>query len=43
MLENGSIQDQAEAALGLRDAYADLLDIEGSSLSNEFLTSTENL
>lgn len=43
MLQNGSIQDQAEAVLGLRDAYADLLDMEGSSLSNDFLTSTENL
>jgi len=27
----------------LRDAYADLLDIDGSSLSSEFLQSAENL
>ena len=28
---------------GLRDAYADLLDLDGSTLSNDFLTNTENL
>jgi len=27
----------------LRDAYADLLDLDGSTLSNDFLTNTENL
>ena len=42
-LNNGSIQEQAEIIDGLRDAYADLLDLDGSSLSNDFLTNTENL
>jgi hypothetical protein len=27
----------------MRDAYADLLDLDGSSLSEEFLTNAENL
>ena len=42
-LNSGSIQEQAEIIDGLRDAYADLLDLDGSSLSNDFLTNTENL
>lgn len=42
-LNNGSIQDQAEVMGQLRDAYADLLDLDGSSLSSDFLTNTENL
>lgn len=42
-LNSGSIQEQAEAMDGLRDAYADLLDLDGSSLSSDFLTNTENL
>lgn len=42
-LESGSWQDQAEAMDGLRDAYADLLDMDGSALPETFLKSTENL
>lgn len=42
-LNNGSLQEQAEIIDDLRDAYADLLDMDGSSLSNDFLTNTENL
>ena len=42
-LNSGSVQEQSEAIAGLRDAYADLLDLDGSSLSDSFLTSTENL
>ena len=42
-LNSGSIQEQSEAIAGLRDAYADLLDLDGSSLSDSFLTSAENL
>jgi len=43
VLNNGSIQEQAEIIDDLQDAYADLLDLDGSSLSNDFLTNTENL
>ena len=42
-LNSGSIQEQAEAIIGLRDAYADLLNLDGDSLSNQFLTNAENL
>ena len=42
-LKNGSIQEQAEIINDLRDAYADLLDLDGSALSNDFLTNVENL
>ena len=42
-LNNGSIQEQAEIIDDLRDAYADLLDLDGSTLSNDFLTNAENL
>lgn len=42
-LKSDTMQDQAEIINDLRDAYADLLDLDGSSLSKEFLTSTENL
>ena len=42
-LNSGSIQEQAQAMDGLRDAYADLLDLDGSALSNDFLTNIENL
>ena len=42
-LTSGSAQDQAEAMDGLRDAYQDLLDLDGSSLSESFLKDTENL
>lgn len=42
-LQSGSWQEQSQAITGLRDAYADLLDLDGQSLSNNFLTSAENL
>ena len=42
-LNSGSLQEQVQAMDGLRDAYADLLDLDGSALSNDFLTNTENL
>ena len=42
-LNSGSIQDQANAIAELSDAYGDLLGIDGGALSNEFLSSTENL
>lgn len=42
-LNSGSIQEQAEIIDDLRDAYADLLDLDGSALSNDFLTDAENL
>jgi hypothetical protein len=35
--------DQSEVVEGLRDAYGDLLDMDASSLSDEFLTSKQNL
>ena len=43
VLNNGSIQEQSEIIDDLRDAYADLLDLDGSSLSKVFLTNAENL
>jgi len=42
-LSSGSLQEQSEAIEGLRDAYADLLDMNGDKLSESFLTSAENL
>ena len=42
-LKKGDIEGTAEAVKGLRDAYADMLDIDGSSLSEDFLTNAENL
>ena len=42
-LDNGSVQDQAEIMDELADAYGDLLDIDGSALSSDFLTNAENL
>lgn len=42
-LQSGSWQEQSQAISGLRDAYADLLDLDGQSLSNNFLTNVENL
>ena len=42
-LNSGSLQEQVQAMDGLRDAYADLLDLDGSALSNDFLTNAENL
>lgn len=42
-LNSGDLQEQATVVNDLRDAYADLLDIGGDSLSNEFLLNTDNL
>ena len=42
-LSSGAAQDQAAVIDGLRDAYADLLDLDGSSLSQGFLKSADNL
>lgn len=43
ILENGSMQQQAELADELANAYGDLLDLDGSSLSSDFLNSADNL
>ena len=42
-LQSGSIQQQIQAMEELRQTYADLLDLDGDSLSEDFLSSTENL
>ena len=42
-LNSGAIQDQAGVIEGLRDAYADLLDMDASALSDDFLRDAENL
>ena len=42
-LSSGAAQDQAAVINDLRDAYADLLDLDGSSLSQGFLKSADNL
>ena len=42
-LNSGSIQDQAAVMADLKDAYSDLLDLDGESLSENFLMSTNNL
>ena len=42
-LENGTIQDQAEAMAQLKDAYSDMLDLNFGSLSEDFLSNAENL
>ena len=42
-LESGSIQDQVQAMSEMREAYADLLDLDGGSLSEDFLSNTDNL
>jgi predicted nuclease with TOPRIM domain len=42
-LEAKDLQEQAEIIEDVRNAYADLLDIDGSTLSDDFLSSTENL
>ena len=43
LLKSDDIQDQAQAVDELKNVYGDLLDIDGSQLSNEFLTNAENL
>ena len=42
-LNSGSIQDQASVMAELSDAYGDLLNLDGSTLSDSFLTSADNL
>ena len=42
-LDSDVAQDQAKAMSGLRDAYADMLDLDGDSLSDQFLANAENL
>lgn len=42
-LESGNLEDQAEAFEGMEDAYGNLLDIDGSQLSDDFLGNVENL
>ena len=42
-LESGNLEDQAEAFGGMEDAYGNLLDIDGSQLSDDFLGNVENL
>ena len=42
-LESGNLQDQVEVMDDMRDAYGNLLDIDGDSLSAGFLQNTENL
>ena len=42
-LESGTMQDHVEAAAELSNVYGDLLNIDGSSLSDGFLTSIDNL
>ena len=40
--ETGGVLDP-EVVNGLSDAYGDMFDMDASQLSNEFLTSAENL
>ena len=42
-LKKGTMQDAANAAAEMTDAYGDLLDIDGSQLSADFLQNAENL
>ena len=42
-LESGSLQDQAEVVGELKDAYADMLDIDMDSLSDDFVKNADNL
>jgi len=42
-LTSGAVGEQSEAIDGLRDAYADLLDMDASALPESFLQSAENL
>ena len=43
MLESDAAQDHAKVVNELRDAYGDLLDLDGNTLSDAFLESTDNL
>ena len=42
-LDSGSLQDQAEVVGELKDAYADMLDIDMDSLSDDFVKNADNL
>lgn len=42
-LNAGDLQEQAEVGKELENIYADMFDIDGSTLSDSFLTSTDNL
>jgi hypothetical protein len=42
-LASGTMEDHAEAAKELSNVYGDLLNLDGSSLSDGFVTSTKNL
>ena len=42
-MKSGSLQDQAKMATELKDAYADMLDIDIRSLSNDFVMNADNL
>lgn len=42
-LNSDNIEDKAKAFSEMRNAYGDLLDIDGSQLSADFLSDTENL
>ena len=42
-LNTGSMQSKVKAFEEMRDAYGDMLDMDGSALSEEFLTNTKNL
>lgn len=42
-MESGSIQDQAKMVGELKDAYADMLDIDMDSLSDDFVMNADNL
>ena len=42
-LKSGSLQDQSEMVGELGDAYADMLDIDVGSLSEDFILNTDNL
>lgn len=43
ILENGSMQQQAELFDELANAYGDLLDMDGSQLSSDFVNNADNL
>ncbi len=42
-MKSGSLQDQAKMATELKDAYADMLDIDVRSLSDDFVMNADNL
>lgn len=42
-LESGNLEDQTKAINEMEEAYGNMLDIDGSQLSQDFLTNAENL